>query len=103
MRLGAGRCGRAPARRGWRSPAGARRPRSSWRCAATRTRTGIHHSSGNILIAPEDRCLCIIPESAEPDLLLPFEGDSRLSEIISKALLLAADEKIKYPVILRQL
>ncbi|WP_051799302.1 DUF4132 domain-containing protein [Catenuloplanes japonicus] len=67
----------------------------------------IHCGSGNILIAPDDRYLCIIPESAkraaEPDLYLPFEGDSRLSEIISKALLLAADRKIKDPVILRQL
>jgi hypothetical protein len=36
-------------------------------------------------------------------LFLPFEGDSRLSEIISKALLLAADTKIKDPVILHQL
>ncbi|GAB7037068.1 MULTISPECIES: DUF4132 domain-containing protein [Catenuloplanes] len=67
----------------------------------------IHYGSGNILIAPDDRYLCIIPASAkraaEPDLYLPFEGDSRLSEIISKALLLAADEKIEDQVILHQL
>jgi hypothetical protein len=67
----------------------------------------IHCGSGNILIAPENRYLCIIPESAgpakEPQIDLPFEGDSRLSEILSKALLLAADRKIKDPVILRQL
>ncbi|MEU1744865.1 DUF4132 domain-containing protein [Micromonospora arida] len=66
----------------------------------------IHCGSGNILIAPEDRYLCIIPDSAkakEPEMYLPFEGDSRLGEIISKALLLAADKKIKDPVILRQL
>lgn len=67
----------------------------------------IHCGSGNILIAPENRYLCIIPDSAklakEPEVYLPFEGDSRLSEIISKALLLAADKKIKDPVILRQL
>ncbi|MEU8182104.1 DUF4132 domain-containing protein [Micromonospora sp. NPDC049047] len=66
----------------------------------------IHCGSGNILIAPEDRYLCIIPDSAkakEPEMFLPFEGDSRLAEIISKALLLAADKKIKDPVILRQL
>ncbi|GLY05448.1 MULTISPECIES: DUF4132 domain-containing protein [Actinoplanes] len=67
----------------------------------------IHYGSGNILIAPDDRYLCIIPESAaraaEPDVYLPFEGDSRLSEIISKVLLLAADTKIKDPVILHQL
>ncbi|MET8230377.1 DUF4132 domain-containing protein [Micromonospora sp. NPDC005298] len=66
----------------------------------------IHCGSGNILIAPDDRYLCIIPASAkarEPELFLPFEGDNRLAEIISKALLLAADKKIKDPVILRQL
>ncbi|MEH0971275.1 DUF4132 domain-containing protein [Micromonospora sp. CPCC 205546] len=66
----------------------------------------IHCGTGNILIAGEDRYLCIIPESAkakEPELFLPFEGDSRLAEIISKALLLAADKKIKDPVILHQL
>ncbi len=66
----------------------------------------IHCGTGNILIAPDDRYLCIIPDSAkakEPDMFLPFEGDARLGEIISKALLLAADKKIKDPVILRQL
>ncbi|MET9298800.1 DUF4132 domain-containing protein [Micromonospora aurantiaca] len=66
----------------------------------------IHCGSGNILIAPDERYLCIIPDSAkakEPEMYLPFEGDSRLTEIISKALLLAADKKIKDPVILRQL
>ncbi|MET8356225.1 DUF4132 domain-containing protein [Micromonospora sp. NPDC005171] len=66
----------------------------------------IHCGSGNILIAPDDRYLCIIPDSAkakEPEMFLPFEGDSRLGEIISKALLLAADKKIKDPVILHQL
>ncbi|MFI7329779.1 DUF4132 domain-containing protein [Micromonospora aurantiaca (nom. illeg.)] len=66
----------------------------------------IHCGSGNILIAPDERYLCIIPDSAkvkEPEMYLPFEGDSRLAEIISKALLLAADKKIKDPVILRQL
>ncbi|MFI1992933.1 DUF4132 domain-containing protein [Actinoplanes sp. NPDC020271] len=67
----------------------------------------IHCGSGNILIAPQDRYLCIIPASAkrpaEQDLFMPFEGDGRLAEIIGKALLLAADKKIKDPVILHQL
>ncbi|KAB1907911.1 DUF4132 domain-containing protein [Micromonospora sp. AMSO1212t] len=66
----------------------------------------IHCGSGNILIAPDERYLCVIPDSAkakEPEMFLPFEGDSRLGEILSKALLLAADKKIKDPVILRQL
>jgi hypothetical protein len=67
----------------------------------------IHCGSGNILISPENRYLCIVPDPAkpakEPEMYLPFEGDSRLSEILSKALLLAADKKIKDALILRQL
>ena len=45
------------------------------------------------------------PQSfAEGDKIwLPFEGGRTLSIIISKALLLAADDKITDPVILRQL
>ncbi|HEX5052867.1 MAG TPA: hypothetical protein VFZ65_13915 [Planctomycetota bacterium] len=35
--------------------------------------------------------------------LLPFEGDRTLSLILSKALLLAADDKITDPTILRQI
>jgi hypothetical protein len=35
--------------------------------------------------------------------MLPFEGDEVLSAILSKALLLAADDKITDPTILRQL
>jgi hypothetical protein len=34
---------------------------------------------------------------------LPFEGDSMLSLILSKAFLLAADKKITDPAIVRQL
>ncbi|MBB4372474.1 hypothetical protein GGD63_005282 [Bradyrhizobium sp. cir1] len=51
------------------------------------------------------RHICIVPKSsAEGDRIwLPFEGDRTLSIIISKALLLAADDKITDPVILRQL
>jgi hypothetical protein len=36
-------------------------------------------------------------------LFIPFEGDTRLSEILSKAFLLAADHKITDPLILSQL
>ena len=40
---------------------------------------------------------------ASGELHLPFEGDSTLSIIISKALLLADDAKIKDPTITRQI
>ena len=67
----------------------------------------IHLGSGNILMEPNDEYLCIVPDSRSPatpdDLFLPFEGDSTLSIIISKALLLADDAKIKDPTIARQI
>lgn len=67
----------------------------------------IHLGSGNILMEPNDQYLCIVPDSraraTQDDLYLPFEGDSTLSIIISKALLLADDTKIKDPTITRQI
>ncbi len=67
----------------------------------------IHLGSGNILMEPNDQYLCIVPDARarEPrkDLFLPFEGDSTLSIIISKALLLADDAKITDPTITRQI
>lgn len=68
----------------------------------------IHMGSGNILMEPDDRYLCIVPESkniskAGEKIFLPFEGDGILSIIISKALLLADDDKIKDVTITRQL
>lgn len=68
----------------------------------------IHLGSGNILIAPQDKYLCIVPAQAQVDkagekLFLPFEGDRVLSVILSKAFLLAADDKITDATILRQL
>ncbi|MEN1679579.1 MAG: DUF4132 domain-containing protein [Planctomycetota bacterium] len=67
----------------------------------------IHLGSGNILMKPNDQYLCIVPDSrpkSNPgDLYLPFEGDRTLSIILSKALLLAADKKIKDPTILQQI
>ena len=66
----------------------------------------IHLGSGNILMEP-DQYLCIVPDararSGEPAVLLPFEGDSVLSVILSKALLLADDTKIKDPTIVQQI
>ena len=67
----------------------------------------IHLGSGNILMEPNDQYLCIVPDarsqSKQDELFLPFEGDNTLSIIISKALLLAEDTKIKDPTILRQI
>jgi hypothetical protein len=71
---------------------------------------GNHHSykinltSGGIYIAPNDRYICIVPSSrGAKDTLLPFEDDAGLSIIISKALLLAHDDKVDDPHIRSQL
>ena len=65
----------------------------------------IHIGSGNILMDPDNRYLCIIKAATPNDtkLRLPFEGDSMLSIILSKALLLADDDKITDQMILRRL
>ena len=57
----------------------------------------IHLGSANVLMEPNDEYLCIVAArgKAQSRVLLPFEDDARLSEIISKAFLLAADDKIK--------
>ena len=69
----------------------------------------IHLSSGNILMAPNDQYLCIVPDRVAlakgtgGTLFLPFEGDSTLSQILSKAFLLAADNEITDPSIVNQI
>lgn len=68
----------------------------------------IHLGSGNILMEPGSRYLCIVRDRSEVDsrsgdVWLPFEGDHMLSIIISKALLLLKDEDITDPVIVRQI
>lgn len=65
----------------------------------------IHLGSGNILMAPNDQYLCIVEarSSVQDGLFLPFEGDSRLSLILSKAFMLADDKKITDPTITRQI
>jgi len=68
----------------------------------------IHLGSGNILMEPNDQYLCIVPArdpvAAGGDrLFLPFEGDMTLSVVLSKAFLLAADDAIKDPTIVRQI
>jgi hypothetical protein len=68
----------------------------------------IHLGSSNILMEPNDQYLCIVPDRSparggESDLFLPFEGDSVLSVVLSKAFLLAADRKIADPSITGQI
>jgi ankyrin repeat protein len=64
----------------------------------------IHLGSSNILMAPDDTYLCIVdkPRSGQA-VMLPFEGDRILSLILSKAILLANDHKIRDKVILAQI
>ncbi|WP_223649766.1 DUF4132 domain-containing protein [Hymenobacter psoromatis] len=68
----------------------------------------IHLGSGNILMEPNDQYLCIVPDRSTkavgaPEVFLPFEGDTVLSIILSKALLLMDDDKITDETIIRQL
>lgn len=68
----------------------------------------IHLGSGNILMEPDDRYLCIVPKasslsSATGKVFLPFEGDRTLSIVLSKAFLLAADRDISDPSIVSQI
>ncbi|WP_207555845.1 DUF4132 domain-containing protein [Intrasporangium flavum] len=65
----------------------------------------IHLGSGNVLMSPDDRYLCIVPDHTRrhPTLFLPFEQDDGLLDVIlSKAFLLADDAAITDPVILEQ-
>jgi hypothetical protein len=67
----------------------------------------IHLGSGNIQILPDNRYLCIVRSTkglgSAPAIRLPFTGDSLLSIILSKAFLLAADDRITDSTILSQL
>jgi hypothetical protein len=71
-----------------------------------RTTYRIHLGSGNVLMEPGSRYLCIVQGAATKaspaSLALPFEGDHTLTLILSKAFLLADDRKIKDQSILRQ-
>ena len=60
---------------------------------------------GSSACSRNGRHICIVPKSTtEGDRIwLPFEGDRTLSIILSKALLLAADDEITDPVILGQI
>jgi hypothetical protein len=67
----------------------------------------IHIGSGNILMEPNDQYLCIVPDNraktGTEQVFLPFEGDSVLSIILSKAFLLASDDKITDKTITSQI
>lgn len=66
----------------------------------------IHMGSGNILMEPDNSYLCIVPDQSKNKLskvYLPFEGDRMLSIILSKAILLADDDKITDQTILSQI
>jgi hypothetical protein len=67
----------------------------------------IHVGSGNILMSPNDQYLCIVPAAGQKRLagvrFVPFEGDEMLSVVLSKAFLLADDDRITDPSILRQI
>ncbi|GAB3083814.1 DUF4132 domain-containing protein [Micromonospora schwarzwaldensis] len=64
----------------------------------------IHLGSGNIMMEPNDAYLCIVPARGGTGRLhLPFEDDPMLSTILSKAIMLAADDRITDPTVLRQL
>jgi hypothetical protein len=68
----------------------------------------IHLGSGNVLMEPGSRYLCIVPDQRAPKqrvalAALPFEGDMLLSVILSKAFLLADDTRITDRTITRQI
>lgn len=64
----------------------------------------IHLGSGNIHLEPSGRYLCIVPRMSRQQLYLPFEeSDPRTVEILSKILLLAQDDRITDPDILKQI
>jgi hypothetical protein len=67
----------------------------------------IHLGSGNVKTEPGSRYLCIVEGAATRttprDVFVPFEGDHLFSVILSKAIMLANDRKIKAETILRQL
>ena len=67
----------------------------------------IHIGSTNILMEPNDQYLCIVPDRGKKDIerniFLPFEGDNGLSVILSKAMLLADDDKISDTTITSQI
>ena len=69
-----------------------------------RTTYRVHLGSGASQLAASGRHLCIVPSAGEDGLgFLPFEGDATTTLILSKAMLLAHDDRIEDPTILSQL
>lgn len=66
----------------------------------------ISFGSGNVLVAPNDHYLCVVPNQSpreRPAAYVPFEGDDILSIILSKAFMLAEDDKVADPHIRHQI
>jgi hypothetical protein len=67
----------------------------------------IHIGSTNVLMEPNDQYLCIVPDRSQKNhtenIFLPFEGDTGLSVVLSKAFLLAEDNKITDSTITSQI
>lgn len=65
----------------------------------------IHLGSGNILMSPHDQYLCIVAarDRRASRLFLPFDDDPILTLILSKAFMLAEDDKITDPTIWGQI
>ena len=67
----------------------------------------IHIGSTNILMEPNDQYLCIVPArgagTKNDKLFIPFEGDRGFSILLSKAFMLAEDDKITDKTILTQI
>jgi Domain of unknown function (DUF4132) len=65
----------------------------------------IHLGSGNIQMEPENRYLCIVEDrkAERAKVRLPFEGDQTLAIILSKAFMLAADDRIQDKSIVAQI
>lgn len=68
----------------------------------------IHLGTSNVLMSPNDQYLCVVQKRGSgakrtDNLFLPFEGDNTLSLILSKAFMLAEDDKIKDATIANQI
>ncbi len=66
----------------------------------------IHLGSGNILMAPNDAYLCIVPgrdASGADKVFLPFDGDAVLAIVLSKAFMLVHDDAIEDSTIVSQI
>jgi hypothetical protein len=88
-------------------PIGSRcRLEEHWLVLEGRLRTyRIHLGSGSVQMEPDSQYLCIVQDhqSADARVRLPFEGDATLSLILSKAFMLADDDKIRDRSILSQI